>query len=340
MRIPTRGAGVAVAILLSLALTAPAEADHGRSGGHGDHGRGGGQGPAQIDLPHGWAPEGITTDGKLLYGGSLADGRLFVAHPRSGDVDLLAPGAPGRVAVGLDYDRRRDLLWVAGGGTQQVRAQDADTGAVVATYAFPSADATPRFLNDVVVTRHAVFVTDSAHAELAVIPLGGAHGHHRGRQHHGGLPAPGATTVLPVTGDFVLRPGFNLNGIVRSGHALVSVQTNTGQLFRIRPRTGEATEIDLGGADLTGGDGLEAGHGRLYVVRNSTNSVAVVHLRHDRTAGEVEDELTSPPTATTDGFDTPTGAALVRQFLYVVNARFGTTPTPATPYWITRVDAH
>jgi sugar lactone lactonase YvrE len=325
MRNLRRSAAVAALLLAATAFTAPAQADHGHEHGHEHgHGHGHGHGPDRIDLPNGWQPEGITTDGRHLYGGSLADGALFEADPRSGAVSVLAPGAPGRVAVGVDFDRRRDLLWVAGGSTQEVRAQDAETGAVVATYTFPSADDTPRFLNDAVVTRHAVYVTDSAHAALAVIPLGRRHA----------LPAPTDTTVLPVTGDFELADGFNLNGIVRLGGALVSAQTNTGELFRIDPETGAARMVDLDGATLAGGDGLEAGHGRLFVVNNSTDSIAVVKLRHHGTRGEVEDELTSA------GFDTPTGAALVRHSLYAVNARFSTPPTPDTAYWITRVDAH
>jgi hypothetical protein len=43
---------------------------------------------------------------------------------------------------------------------------------------------------------------------------------------------------------------------------------------------------------------------------------------------------------TSTGFDVPTTAALAHDSLWVVNARFGTTPTPQTPYWITRVDEH
>ena len=110
--------------------------------------------PDSIALPNGWQPEGITTDGKFVYSGSLADGSIFRADVRTGVGKVLATGAPGRVAAGLDFDKRRDLLWVVGGPTGEIRAQDADSGKVVATYEFPST--TPRFLNDVVVTHDAV----------------------------------------------------------------------------------------------------------------------------------------------------------------------------------------
>ena len=80
--------------------------------------------PHTIDLPNGWQPEGITTDGKSVFSGSLADGAIFRANVRSGHGKVLAPGATGRVAAGLDYDRRRDLLWVVGGPTGPPRPTD------------------------------------------------------------------------------------------------------------------------------------------------------------------------------------------------------------------------
>ena len=92
----------------------------------------------------------------------------------------------------MDYDRKRDLLWVAGGPTGMVRAQDADTGKVVREYDFSDKS---RFLNDLTVTRRAVLVTDSFNQELAVIPFHRKHGHDSS-QHRNGLPPAGAGTVL------------------------------------------------------------------------------------------------------------------------------------------------
>ena len=278
--------------------------------------------PHTIDLPNGWQPEGITTDGKSVFSGSLADGAIFRADVRSGHGKVLAAGAPGRVAAGLDYDRRRDLLWVVGGPTGEIRAQDADNGKVLATYEFPSA--TPRFLNDVVVTRHAVFATDSSNQELAMIPLRSGGSRH--------LPAASAATTLPLTGDVVFQPGFNLNGIVESHHMLISVQSNTGLLFLIDERTGDSRTIDLGGTLLTGGDGLELDGRLLYVGRNQ-GEVDAVQLSRSLLTGHQVATITDPT------FDVPTTLALARHSLFVINARFNTPPTPDTPYWITRVDA-
>lgn len=306
-------------------LASPAVAGHGHGGGDdGGHGHHGGHstGPDTIDLPNGWQPEGITTDGKSLYVGSLVDGAILKVNSKSGASTLLAEGAEGRVAVGVDYDKRRDLLWIAGGPTNEVRAQDADTGKVVATYAFPSE--TARFFNDIVVTREGVFVTDSSNQELAVIPL-----KHGG---HDGLPSADKAFTLPLTGDLVYTEGFNLNGIVADHHSLLAVQSNTGLLFRIDPKSGDTEQVDLGGYLVTNGDGLELDGSRLFVVRNQDNLVAVVKLKHHGERGKVVKEVTD------DDLDVPSTAAFARGSLWAVNARFNTTPEADTPYWIARLD--
>jgi hypothetical protein len=272
--------------------------------------------PARIDLPDGWAPEGITAGrGNIAYVGSLADGAIARVNLRSGDVSPLAAGAPGRVTVGVDYERGRHRIWAAGGATSEVRAYDARSGALLQTYHL-----TTGFLNDVVVTRRAVYVTDSNLQQLIVVPLG----------RHGRLPDPSAAFVLPLTGDIQYGAGFNANGIVASRGWLILVQSNTGQLFRVNPRTGETREIDLGGASVSFGDGLEVVGSRLFVGRN-VNEVDVFRLGAHLVAARLVRTLTSPD------LDTPTTVAFSAGRLWVVNARFNTPPTPTTAYWITRL---
>jgi hypothetical protein len=273
----------------------------------------------RIELPDGWQPEGITTDGDRLYVGSLANGALYRANPLTGRGRILARGVPGRVAVGVEYDARRNLLWVAGGGTNEIRAHNALTGRLRARYLFPSD--TPRFLNDLVVTRRGVFGTDSMNAELAVVPF----------RRDGGLTRPRRAHTLPLVGAYVHQSGFNLNGIVRSRGRLLAVQSATGKLFRINRFTGNTREVLLGGYVLTNGDGLEIRRDHLFVVRNRSNLIAELDLNRRRTAGTLLRELTS------DDFDVPTTAARIGGSLWAVNARFGTDPTPDTAYWITRV---
>ena len=268
--------------------------------------------PDRIKLPRGWQPEGITTDGAKLYSGSLANGAILRVDPVTGKRKLLARGKDGRKAVGVEYDRRRDVLWVAGGETGVIRAQDADTGRVLRTYRMPPASA--RFVNDLVVTRRALFATDSEQAELAVIKFR--------KKSHKRVPPKSA-----------LQDGFDLNGIATTHGRLVAVQSNTGTLFRINRRTGVTRAVDLGGKTLVNGDGIEPGRRVLYVVQNQLNQVAVLHLNRTVTRGHVRRTITDAD------FDVPTTAALVGRSLYLVNARFSTPPTPDTKYWITRVRA-
>ena len=276
--------------------------------------------PARIDLPDGFQPEGITTGaGNRIYVGSLANGAIWAGDARTGKGSVLAPGAAGRMAVGLDYEDRSGRLWVAGGVTGTVHAYDSRTGALLRSYTLPGPSG---FLNDVVVTGDAVYVTDSGIQQLVVIPLPA----------DGSLPAAGAATLLPLTGDLSFSPGFNANGIVAGRGWLILVQSNEGKLFRVDPSTGTTLEIGLlGGADVSFGDGLELRGSRLWVVRNFVGRVAVLQLGPGFERALLLGEMTSA------GLDIPTTATLAAGRLWVVNARFTTPPTPTTDYWITRL---
>ncbi len=277
--------------------------------------------PPTIDLPNGWAPEGITAGrGTTVFVGSLVDGAIWKGNVRTGRGRVLVPGSPGNVAVGVEYERGANRLWVAGGPTGAVRVYNATSGRLLRTYTFSPVG----FLNDLVVTRDAVYVTDSGIQQLDVIPLG----------RHGRLPAPTATRTLPLGGDISFVAGqFNANGIVAARGWLIVVNSFTGELFRVSPRTGVAKRIDLGGASVTFGDGLEL-HGRtLYVVRNQLNEVAVLKLGARLATARLRGTITSPD------LDIPTTVAFQAGRLWAVNARFSTPVTPTTPYWITRLPA-
>lgn len=295
-------------LVLSLALVmaavplaaSPATAGHARA----DHGHGRGGQVDRIELPRGWQPEGVTTDGRRVYSGSLATGQIIVANPRNGRARVLPRSETGTPAVGIDYDKRRRVIWVAGGPEGEIRVQSARTGRVLRTYTLPPQPG-GRFVNDLVVTRRAVYATDSFNQELGVVPL-------RGRR----LPPSGEIGTLPLGGDISFGDGFNANGIVASGRWLVLVQSNAATLYRVNPRTGKGRAIDLDGYLVTNGDGLELDRDLLYVVRNRLNLIAVVELDRRLRSGEVEAELTSPD------FKVPTTVALVRDRLWAANARF------------------
>lgn len=277
--------------------------------------------PKTLPLPDGFRPEGITSAGATFFVSSLADGAIYRGDVRTGRGSVLVPGAPGRVAVGLDYDRQRGLVWAAGGPTGTVTAYDARTGRTRATYRFAAG-----FLNDLVVTRRAVYVTDSQRAQLAVIPL------QPGRR---GLPAASAARTLPLTGDFALVPNaFNANGIVaaRGGRVLVLVQSATGRLFRVDPATGRARTVAVSGGTLVGGDGLERRGRRLYVARGTgPNRVDLLRFGPGLRSARVVSTITDPT------LDVPSTVTLAAGGLYAVNARFSTPPTATTRYSVTRL---
>ena len=90
--------------------------------------------PDTIRLPDGWQPEGIATGrGTSFYVGSLRDGSIYKGDLATGAGAVLVAGAPGRVAVGIEVDRR-NRLFVAGGPSGAAAVYDARTGAVLASY--------------------------------------------------------------------------------------------------------------------------------------------------------------------------------------------------------------
>ncbi len=274
--------------------------------------------PETIALPTGWQPEGIAIgNGSTFYVGSIPTGAVYRGDLRTGRGAPLVTGAAGRAAVGMDFDRGK--LFVAGGQTGKGFVYDAKNGALVRELQL-AAGGGATFVNDVIVTKRAAWFTDSNRAVLYRLPLG-----------KNGTPAASARAVQ-LTGDFQLVSGFNLNGIdaTPNGKTLVVVQSATGKLFRVTP-AGATTEIDLGGSSVTNGDGILL-HGRtLYVVRNSNNQSAVVRLGKGFATGTVARTITDPD------FDVPTTVGRLGSRLYAVNARFGTTPTPTTPYSVVQV---
>lgn len=272
--------------------------------------------PESIPLPDGFYPEGVEVGaGHDFYVGSLLDGAVYKGDLRTGQGEILAEGVEGRLLAGLSYDSRSGLLWAIGGDGSGPKAFafDGASGALVHEVSVPGG-----FPNDLVVTRDAVYVTDSFAPVFWTVPLTNR-----------GAPA-GPAVAIPLTGDFELVTEadpfpINLNGIdaTRNGDTLIAVHSLLGVLYRIDPATGHATEIDLGAGNVNSGDGIVL-HGKtVYVVQNFINQVAVVELSPDLSSGEVVETITS------DLFRVPTTGAMFGNTLYVVNARFDAAFPPA-----------
>ncbi|NYG54288.1 superoxide dismutase [Nocardioides perillae] len=276
--------------------------------------------PDRIELPDGFQPEGITVGrGATAFFGSRADGDVYRVDLRTGEGRTISQG-PGTPSVGLKVDQRC-RVFVAGGPAGDARVVDGRTGELLASYRLAPAGS-PTFVNDVVLTEDTVWLTDSQSPVLYALPLGPG----------GALPAE--PVRVPLGGEWQQGTGFGANGLTETpdGSALLVVNSGTGLLYRVDPVTGEATQVDLGGARLTNGDGLLLEGTTLYAVLNRQEQVAVVELSADGTSGEVVRTLTD------DDFDVPTTVARFGGSLYLPNARFSTPPTPTTEYWVTRID--
>lgn len=295
--------------------------------------------PDVLPLPTGFQPEGIATGrGTEFFVGSFPLGAVYKGDLRHGEgAVLVAPDPGNRQVVGLSHDARTDQLFAAGGLLGQAHVFDGGTGAILATYqlSVPCPGVPCTLVNDAVVTRDAVYFTDSFRPSIYRLPLGPG----------GKLLASAEPVEIPLTGDFVFDavcPIFpqpaNANGIdaTPNGKVLVIVNLCTGQLFRVDPSSGHASLIDLGGAALPYGDGILLDGFDLYVVQNFLNQIAVVELSPDLSSGAVTRTITDP------AFRVPATVAEFGASLYAVNARFDVAPpdipSPTVEFEVVRVN--
>jgi hypothetical protein len=311
------GSAAAVAVT---ALTTPVASARSRSNGHL---------PDSVMLPNGTQPEGITSGpGATFYVGSVADGRIVKGNLRTGEVRTLLAAAPGRSLRGLFFDRRTGLVWAVGSvgagpdAVGHIWAVSSKSGRVVSDTMVPGAV----FLNDLVLSRRAVWATDSGVNRLTVVRL---------TRH--GEPTGAAARFVELTGEWPGSTGqFNANGIRRlPDGALVLNHSTSGGLWQVDRRTGVTRRIEVvGGPPITSGDGLELVGKTLYNVRGN-GGFAVVATRMRR--HDDKWSATWVATLTDPSLDVPSTATAALGSLWVVNARFG-VPSPETAtYALTRL---
>lgn len=280
--------------------------------------------PEVLSLPPGFQPEGITRGrGNTLFVASINTGGVYRLDPITGNGSLLVPAQAGRAGVGIKYDARTNLLFVAGGPTGHAFVYDATTGASVADIPLATGGG-DSFVNDLLITKRAVYFTESFKPVFYKLPL----------RSNGRLPAGPQVQEIPLGGDYeFVATQFNANGIERvpEGDDLLIVNGFTGKLYTVDPCDGDAKAVDLGGELVTNGDGLVLRDRLLYVVRNFSNAVSVVKLSRRADRGRLLETITNP------NFDIPATAAFVKGALYITNARFSTPVTPTTPYTVVRL---
>ena len=290
--------------------------------------------PNVLSLPDGFQPEGIAIGSPhVFYVSSLVSGRIYAGDLRTGEGDvLITPPMPSQ-AAGLALDVRSHYLYVAGGFTGTGSVYNCVTGEHVQTFAFAAPGTA--LINDVTVTKDAVYFTNSVFPVLYKIPL----------SRNGKLPNPDQVISLTLTGDFSMTPNPNIphlgafsNGIdaTPSGKNLILANTDRGELYSVNPNTGESAVIDLGGALLPFADGILLEGKILYVVQNVMNQITVISLNNDFLSGSIVKTIQS------SNFGVPTTIAKFGNCLYAVNAHFDLAPPtglfPDVEFEVVRVE--
>lgn len=277
--------------------------------------------PDLIPLPTGFSPEGIVNGkGSEFFVGSLVGGGIYKGDLRTGAGMMLVDQENGKQALGLDYDERTDYLFAAGlNGVGYV--YQGTNGMPVATIPLNALSFPQTFINDVVITRNAVYFTDSFQDVFYRVPL----------LNTGEIPDPLTVEEIELTGDFTFlpwtdptNPAINANGIVASadGKTLIIGNSMTGILYAVDPWTGVADEIDLGGSAVPNADGLVLNGKTLYVVQNFTSQITEIELSHDLKSGEIIRVITHPDLIV------PSTATWFGNSIYAVNARFDLSLPP------------
>lgn len=277
-------------------------------------------------------PEGIAVDEASgdFYVGSSVDGTIYRGNVQTGEVAVFLPGSENRVALGLTLDDA-GRLYVAGGSTGAVAVYDTATGQRLIEVANGLAPNT--FLNDITIgPAGEAIITDSFNPGLFFLPPGAV---------PAGPEVAAATPTVTELNYFVdfsasgfdlVQPGFNANGIVTTpdGRYLLVIQTNTGVLYRVDVVSTETVAVDLGGATLPGGDGIELEGQTLFVVNEG--QITPVTLAADFASGTVGTSFSDP------GFSSPTSLARYDGCLLVVNSQFDALQgQPELPFTVSSV---
>jgi hypothetical protein len=249
--------------------------------------------PEAIAIPTGFEGEGIELGkGHEFFVGANSFSSLFGPYPvselagaiykgnlRTGVGDFLV-SPTGKSASGLSYDPRTDYLYAATGfgdfTDQGVTVYDASSGDVITEITFGNYIA----INDCLVTRTGVYCTDSVNPNLYKVVL----------EKGGRLPSTPVVEVIPMPGFLMDPTGFNANGLVGDfdGRQLVIVNITTGVLYLVDTASGEASPIEIDGAEplFPNGDGLYLDGRTLYILQNFQDKIAVVQLSGDLSGGE------------------------------------------------------
>jgi sugar lactone lactonase YvrE len=294
--------------------------------------------PKHVPVLDGSYHEGFTIGkGSIAFSGS-PDGSIYKVNLRNGEGEVLVPAVDPNDCfnLGMRYDPRSNYLIVAGCYFGTAKVYDPDTGGdPIMVYQLDDSGAS--VINDLAITRDAIYFTDFYQPFLYRLPL----------SKNGRLPDdPNAATAIPLTGDFELGDnvaGVFANGIAATpdGKTLIVGHSGTSKIFRVDPATGHADEIIID-PPLEEGflDGIVLRNGILYILTPydpaPMDMIQVVLLGDDLLTG------TFLGTITDEDLDGVASGALFGNSLYVNSARYDTLNagelTPETPFWITKLN--
>jgi hypothetical protein len=294
--------------------------------------------PKRVPVLDGSYHEGFTIGkGHTGYSGS-PDGSIYKVDLRSGKGEVLVPAEvpfdPDNdcYKLGMRVDPRTNYLFVAGCVFSNAYVFDADTGALIMEYQL-----TPDFaiINDLAITKEAVYFTDSYEPFLYRLPL----------SKNGGLPADSSgVTKIPLSpfeiGDYYGDGCCAANGIVATpnGKTLIVGNSTNSTILRVDPATGQTDEISVD-PPLTGFlDGIVFRGGILYILTpydpDPEDMIQVVALDKDMLSGTLLGVIRD------DDLDGVASGALFGNSLYVNNARYNDYPELDTEYWITKLSIY
>ena len=288
--------------------------------------------PDSVPLPVDFQPEGIASGaGSTFYSASLTTGDIYQGDLRTGKGFVLVAPPGGGEAVGLKTDVPDHLLFVAGGLTGTAHVYDSRTGTLVAQYQLgPSGKS---LINDVVLTAHAAYFTDSYIPGLYEIPIG-----------PGGRLGQAITITLSGPAAVFSPTGLNLNGIAATADGSILIVDNTAlnKLFTVDPLTGASAPDTVAGLIPGTMDGMLLQGRRLWIVEGLANTLIQVTLTSDLSSGTITSTITSPL------FEVPTTVAQFGDLLALPNGKydlgvpppFGPGAPPGTPFNVVVVSAH
>ncbi len=305
--------------------------------------------PKIIPTLTGSPPEGFAIGkGTTAYNSSPL-GSIYKFDLRTGKGKVLVPVQnpdveTACVLLGMRVDPRTNYLFAAGCFNGNAFVYDADTGALIMEYQLA-----PPFsgvVNDLAITKDAVYFTDSFRPVLYRLPL----------SKYGGIPLdPGAATEMPLPDEFALDFENDFccggNGIVatRDGKTLIVGHSNLSRLYRVDTATGKVKQIFVD-APLTGFlDGIAMQDHTLFIMTpydfpgppESIDRIQVVHLDKDtgKRKHKRKDSLsgTLVKTITDPDLDGVASGAILGRYLYVNNARYTTFPEENIEYWVTKL---